>query len=243
MRIDRRRFLITGLTASAAAIGSSQLLAQEASKQLDSSNRKTASEIARQHGRQELDVVFAFIKAGHGDLARVKEMVEQDPKLVLAAWDWGGGDWETALGGASHTGHREIAKYLLAQGARIDCFCAAMLGERRGIEALLVTNPSIANTKGPHGFTLLYHAAISGDVAIAQALKPLLAPNAKDYDQALSSAARDGQLAMTSWLLKNGVTNPNLPDAYNKTPLAIALEKGFSDVAEELRRNGGREAI
>jgi len=242
MRIDRRGFLVTGLAASA-AMASSQLLAQEGSQQLGSSDNKTPSEIARQHGRQDLDVVFAFIKAGHGDFARVKEMVEQDPKLVFAAWDWGGGDWETALGGASHTGHREIAKYLLAQGARIDCFCAAMLGEREGIEALLATNPSIANTKGPHGFTLLYHAAISGDVAIAQALKPLLAPNAKDYDQALSSAARDGQLAMTSWLLKNGVTNPNLPDAYNKTPLAIALEKGFSDVAEELRRNGGREAI
>ena len=241
MSINRRRFLVSGLTTSVAAVTSSQLFAQAINKQLSSSDKKAPSELARQHARQDLDVVLAFVRAGHGDLARVKEMAEQDPKLVLAAWDWGGGDWETALGGASHTGYREIAKYLLDQGARIDSFCAAMLGEREVVNALLAANPSIANTKGPHGFTLLYHAAISGDVAIAQALKPLLAPDAKDYNQALSSAARDGQLAMTSWLLKNGVTNPNVPDGFNKTPLAIALEKGFQDVAEELRRNGGHE--
>jgi ankyrin repeat protein len=160
---------------------------------------------------------------------------------VLAAWDWGNGDWETALGGASHSGNREIARYLLSQGARIDSFCAAMLGERKVISALLAANPFIANTKGPHGYTLLYHAAISGDVAIAKALKPHLAPNAKDYNQALSAAARDGQLAMISWLLKNGVTDPNVPDVFKKTPLTIAIEKGFHQVAEELRRHGGRE--
>jgi ankyrin repeat protein len=132
---------------------------------------------------------------------------------------------------------------LLSQGARIDSFCAAMLGERQVLAALLEANPSVATTKVPHGFTLLYHAAISGEVSIAEALKPHLPAKANDYNQALSAAARDGQLAITTWLLKNGVTDPNVPDAFKKTPLAIALEKGFSEVAEELRRNGGRENV
>ncbi len=241
MNMNRRKFLISGLTASA-AITAFPIQAQETNKPPDVPDKKAFSEVVRKRGRQDLDVVFAFVRAGHNNLARVKELVAQDPELVFAAWDWGGGDWETALGGASHTGHREIARYLLSQGARIDSFCAAMLGEREVIAALLAVNPSVANAKGPHGFTLLYHAAISGDVAIAEALKPHLAPEAKDFNQALSAAARDGQLAMTSWLLKNGVTNPNVPDAFQKTPLAIALEKGFREVAEELRRNGGREA-
>jgi hypothetical protein len=240
MGLNRRGFIMTGLTASAAVV-SSRLSAQDTNKQADAPDQKPPSEVVRKRGRQDLDSVFAFVRAGHSDLARVKEMVEQDPKLVFAAWDWGGGDWETALGGASHTGHREIANYLLSQDARIDSFCAAMLGEGEAMAALLAANPTVANAKGPHGFTLLYHAAISGDVKIAKALKPHLAADAPDYNQALSAAARDGQLAMTTWLLKNGVTNPNVPDSFQKTPLKIAIEKGFGDVAEELRRNGGRE--
>jgi ankyrin repeat protein len=88
---------------------------------------------------------------------------------------------------------------------------------------------------------LLYHAAIGGDVEIAAAMKPLLAPDAKDYNQALSAAARDGHLPMTTWLLENGVTNPNVPDGIGKTALAFAVEKGFSDVAKVLRDHGARE--
>lgn len=242
MNINRRKFLVTGLMASAAAAPFT-IQAQETNQPQAAPDGKPSAEVVRKRGRQDLDIVFAFVGAGHGNLAKVKEMIAQDSKLVFAAWDWGGGDWETALGGASHTGHREIANYLLSQGARIDSFSAAMLGERDVLTALLTVNPSVATTKGPHGFTLLYHAAISGDVAIAEALKPLLPPKAKDYNQALSAAARDGHLAMTSWLLKNGVTDPNVPDTFfKKTPLSIALQKGFGEVAEELRRNGGRES-
>jgi ankyrin repeat protein len=168
-------------------------------------------------------------------------MLAQDPKLVVAAWDWGGGDWETALGGAAHAGQREMARYLLSQGARIDSFCAAMLAERDVLLALLKADASIATTKGPHSYTLLYHVAIGGDVAIAQALKPILAPKAKDYDQALSAAVRDGHLSMTTWLLENGVTDPNVPDGFGKTALNFAVEKGYPQIEAALRRHGARE--
>jgi hypothetical protein len=196
--------------------------------------------------RQDLDLVMAFVRAGHGNLEKVKELLAVDPMLVHSAWDWGqgdGGEWETALGGASHMGNREIARYLLAQGARIDCFCAAMLGERDAVTALLTANPAAATCKGPHGYTLLYHAAISGDLAMAEALKALLPANAKDYNQALSAAARDGHLPMTKWLFENGATNANALDGLGKTPLAVALEKGYGDVADEFRRRGGRESM
>jgi ankyrin repeat protein len=233
----RRGFLVSGLAASATIVTTRVLAAD-----VGASAEKPPAEVTRKSGRQDLDMVFAFVRAGHNDLARVKQMVEQEPRLVVAAWDWGGGDWETALGGASHTGHREIAEYLLSQGARIDAFCAAMLRERAVVAALLAANPTVATTKGPHGFTLLYHAAISGEVPIAELIKPLVPGNAADFNQALSAAARDGRLEMTKWLLANGVTDPNVPDAFQKTPLAIALGKGFDDVAEELRRSGARES-
>ena len=196
--------------------------------------------------RQDLDLVWEFVRAGHNNLPRVKELLALDPKLIYGAWDWGkldDGEWETALGGASHTGNREIARYLLSQGARIDCFCAAMLGERDVLLAHLAANPVTATARGPHGYTLLYHTAISGDLIIADALKALLPRGAKDYNQALSAAARDGHLPMIKWLFENGATNPNAPDGFGKTPLTVALAKGFSDVAEELRRHGGREKI
>ena len=240
MSVNRRKFLITGLTAST-VVAAGRLPAQETNKPGNVPDRTTPAEVVRKRGPQELEQVYAFVGAGHRDLARVKEMITQDPKLVFAARDWGGGDWETALGGASHTGHREIAKYLLAQGARIDSFCASMLGERDLMLALLKAEPSIVTTKGPHGYTLLYHVAISGDLAVAEAMKPLLPANAKDYNQALTAAARDGHLSMTKWLLENGVTDPNAPDGFNKTALAYAIEKKFPEVEAELRSHGVHE--
>src|SRR5690348_8362263 len=55
------------------------------------------------------DMVSEFVRVAHFDLAKVKEMVEKEPMVVNACWDWGGGDFETALGGASHVGNRDIA--------------------------------------------------------------------------------------------------------------------------------------
>jgi len=239
MNLERRKFLTTGL-ATTTAVLVPRLFAQDAR----APGQPPAAPAERKRlPAQDLALVLRFVQAGHRDLAKVQEMVTQDPKFVLAAWDWGSGDWETALGGASHTGRRDIARYLLSQGARIDSFCAAMLGEREVVLALLKADPSIAITKGPHGYSLLYHVAISGDVVVAEAMKPLLPSNAKDYDQALSAAARDGHLPMTKWLLENGVADPNVPDGFGKTALTFAVEKKFAEIETELRRHGAREKI
>ena len=192
---------------------------------------------------QDLDLVKGFVQAGHGDknILKVKGYLARDPKLVYASWDWGGGDWETALGGASHTGSRQMARYLLEKGARIDSFCAAMLGQRDVVAALVEADPAIATARGPHGYSLLYHAAISGDVAMAELLKPHLSQSGRMFNQALSAAVRDGHLAMTRWLFENGEINPNRPDALGRRPLTIARQKGFDEVASELRRRGASE--
>src|SRR5262249_873560 len=50
-----------------------------------------------------------MVAVSHGNVKRVRELVEAHPALAKAAWDWGFGDWETALGAASHVGNREIA--------------------------------------------------------------------------------------------------------------------------------------
>lgn len=240
MKFERRRFITSGIAATALAIVS-RLRAEDSSASTPGAAPKTAPAERVRPPPQEAAQVLRFVQAGHGDLPKVREMVAQDAKLVLAAWDWGSGDWETALGGASHVGRRDIARYLLSQGARIDSFCAAMLGERDVLLALLKADPTVATTKGPHGYSLLYHVAISGDVVVADAMKTLLPPNAKDYNQALSAAARDGHLPMTKWLLDNGVTDPNVPDGFGKTALTFAIEKKFPEVEAELRSHGARE--
>lgn len=64
-----------------------------------------------------------FIIFGHMDLPMVKKLLETEPMLINAFMDWGAGDWENALGGASHMGRHDIVEFLLEKGARIDIFC------------------------------------------------------------------------------------------------------------------------
>src|SRR5262249_4910086 len=66
--------------------------------------------------------VKRFVIAGHVNLAAVKAMLAEEPKLINGTIDWGNGDFETALGGASHMGRRDIAEYLLEHNARLDIF-------------------------------------------------------------------------------------------------------------------------
>ena len=69
------------------------------------------------------------VGASHGNLARVKELVSARPALARASWDWGYGDWESAIDAASHVGNRPIAEFPIADGARPTIFTAAMMGQ------------------------------------------------------------------------------------------------------------------
>jgi len=101
----------------------------------------------------------------HVNEARVKELVQLKPELVNAVWDWGFGDYETALGAASHTGRRGIAEFLLQNGARLDIFAATMLGMTDVVKAMVTALPGVQKTPGPHGITLLSHARAGGEAA------------------------------------------------------------------------------
>jgi hypothetical protein len=111
------------------------------------------------------ELVGEFVLKAHGDLGVVKQLVEQEPAIVNAAWDWGGGDWETGLGAASHVGRRDIAEFLLEHGARMDVFAAAMLGESEIVRAMLAAQPDLRNARGPHGISLVAHAEAGGEQA------------------------------------------------------------------------------
>jgi len=114
---------------------------------------------------QHPDLVREVVGASHRNLDRVRELVTRHPALAKATWDWGFGDWESALGAASHVGNREIALYLIENGARPDLFTFAMLGDLAAVKAMIEARPGIQRTHGPHGIPLLLHARSGGDQA------------------------------------------------------------------------------
>ena len=115
----------------------------------------------------EPELVAEFVLKAHGDLGVVKQLLEQEPAIVNASWDWGGGDWETALGAAAHVGRRDIAEYLLEHGARMDVFAATMLGETEIVREMHDAQPSLREARGPHGIPLISHAEAGGEQARA----------------------------------------------------------------------------
>ena len=106
-----------------------------------------------------------FVGAAHNNLSKVKQLLTEFPTLLYCTWDWGGGDFETGLEGAGHVGNKEIANYLIEQGARTNLFVLTMLGKTKIVKAYLETYPQYLYARGAHGFTLLHHANRGGDEA------------------------------------------------------------------------------
>ena len=111
--------------------------------------------------------VGKFVRAAHGDLKTVKEMLAEEPGFINATRDWGGGDFESGLGGASHMGNREMAQFLIENGARPNIFTFAMLGELAIVKSMLTAMPELLHTPGPHGIPLIAHAKKGGNEAEA----------------------------------------------------------------------------
>src|SRR5262245_17330419 len=112
-------------------------------------------------------MVKEAVIASHGNVKRIKELVDAHPALARAAYDWGFGDWEDCLGAASHVGSREIAEYLIAKGARPTIFSATMLGQLDAVKAFVAAQPGVQRIPGPHSIPLLAHARAGGPAAAA----------------------------------------------------------------------------
>jgi hypothetical protein len=118
--------------------------------------------VADTYPTQSPELVRELVTVSHFDLKRVQELVDAQPSLARATQDWGFGDWEDALGAASHTGNRPIAEYLISKGARPTLFSAAMLGHLDVVKGHVASQPGVERIRGPHGITLLAHAKVGG---------------------------------------------------------------------------------
>lgn len=160
--LDRRSFL---RTSAALAFGSSLLLPSLAAQEASPIIPPPASKPPPKPPALPPDQVQATVGHAHRSLEKVRELVEAIPLLANACWDWGGGDFETPLQAAAHTGQRKIAEYLHGKGARLDLYAAAMLGQLDFVKAVMTLNPRAHEIPGPHGFTLLHCARRGGDGA------------------------------------------------------------------------------
>lgn len=153
---ERRRFL------KSAALGlfgiTSFGYASAAHSSGDASNASDSEPMFYRYPAMNDAMVSGIVGASHGNFDKVKEMVNKRPELAGGAWDWGFGDFETALGAASHVGRRDIAEFLMSHGARPDIFTFTMMGMLRTVQEIIETVPGIETHPGPHGISLLAHA-------------------------------------------------------------------------------------
>ena len=222
---SRRQFL-TGIAITGATLGTVRIVhAQEPSERLD------------------LDNVGKFVGKSHGDLETVENMLKKQPALVNAAWDWGGGDWETGLGAASHVGRPDIAELLLASGARLDAFAATMLGLKPIVQEMLKSFPALHKVPGPHGIPLLSHAVFGRRKA--DDVFHLLVDAGADVNAhsnngmtPLMAASSVGRPAIVEVLLEQGA-DPTVRDKKDRTALEIAIQREHKSVVKILKRATG----
>jgi len=187
----RKQFLIgSGVTAVSLLCGRHVLQAQPGSTPSAPAAAATPEsadnvpDFPEHHPQFDRARVKRFVIAGHVNLLAVKAMLAEEPNLINGAIDWGNGDFETALGGASHMGRRDIAEYLLEHNARMDIFAATMLGKTDIVKAAVAVFPNIVHVPGPHGIPLIVHAEKGGPPAkaVLEFLRPL-ASQPQPYDE------------------------------------------------------------
>lgn len=165
----RRRQFLRVAALAAPALAATKLEAQSIAEKPAGSRKpvEAMGSVSELYPAQSSEMVRELVTVSHFDLKRVKELVSARPTLAKAAWDWGFGDWESALGAASHMGNRPIAEYLLANGARPSLFSATMLGQLEVVKTFIAAQPGVQRTPGPHSISLLAHAKAGGDAAKA----------------------------------------------------------------------------
>ncbi len=153
--MNRNRFIQQGILLSGSALISPNLV------QGNISNESVFN-------KEEID---EFVLAAHNDPDKTKKMVDNNPLILNCASQYIRGDFETAIGGASHMGRVDIAKILVERGARLDIFNLTFLGYTEVVKQLIESSPNYLKAYGPHGFTLLHHAKMGNHKAFSDWLQ------------------------------------------------------------------------
>ena len=229
MKLARRAFA-TAIPAAAAAVLRAQNIAPAPDGLPTLAADLVKDWIAKAHQRK-IDVMQALLG--------------REPALLQSSWDWGAGDFESAIQAAAHTGSRDMALFLIDRGARLDLFAAAMLGQLTLLKTAVETFPATLQVRGAHGIPLLSHA-IQGAEPARGVLDFLLARNVDVNAQSrngatpLMAAVQLGQAGTVRLLLSKGA-DVKLKAANGGTALSLSIKRGDAAITQALKDSGATE--
>lgn len=180
--------------------------------------------------------LFAAIKAG--DSARLSELVAAEPRLASARDESG----VSAIATAIYHRKNDLADQLVAAGASIDFFEAAMLGDLAKVQSYLQNDPTLVRARSADGGTALHFACFFGHPEIAQVLiesgSDLRAVAEKFGNvQPLHSAVAGRNHQIIESLLQNGA-DVNAKQQQGYTALHSAAHHGDMRLAKMLLQYG-----
>lgn len=178
------------------------------------------------------ETINEFVVSSHFDLPKVEAMLAENPALLNENAQW----IETPIQAASHVARFDIIEFLLSKGAPVDICTAAVLERAADVKQFLADDPNLKHATGAHNLPLMFFAAISGNVDIAQILLNAgVELNVEDgITSPLHGAAIFGKAEMVRWLLDNDA-NPYSVDSSGKTAFDHVREGDNVVIIELLR--------
>ena len=180
-----------------------------------------------------------FIDAAtHGDVAKVKEMLQADPSLAQSR-DASG---VSVVLKATYYGKRDVVEVLLASGVELNIFEAAATGQTDRVRTLIEDDPALVNSYAPDGFAPLSLAVFFGHSETVDALiaagAEVSAPSRETMKLTpLASALSAGHNQIARTLLEHGA-HVNAKGDNDVTPLHTAAARGNIEAATLLLDHG-----
>ncbi|MEI8044967.1 MAG: ankyrin repeat domain-containing protein, partial [Verrucomicrobiota bacterium] len=204
--------------------------------------------------------------AGHGHKDVVEFLLARKVPVNGEGWDG-----SPPLYAAAHGGHKDIVQLLLAHGAEVNPtnrhggspLGGAAYGGNKEIVELLLAKGAQVNSESEDGTPLenaIYGCYTNWDfsdrcsvsAASRRAVVELLLDHGAEVNYTngihmgrgtpLGSAAGSGQKWLVELLLARGA-QVNVRDFYGRTPLMLAVERGYKDIVELLQAHNAEDTL
>ncbi|XP_048410127.1 ankyrin repeat domain-containing protein 16 [Stegostoma tigrinum] len=197
--------------------------------------------VLKGHFGRSGDTVLHYA-ARYGHLPILKYLVEE----LGANIELVNSDYKRALHEAGSMGHRMCVRYLLAQGANVDCLKKAdwtplmMACTRKNLEVItdLIESGASLMLTNKDGWSSFHIACREGDPKIIQYLLEVN-PNIWDVESKikrtpLHTVAMHGHFEVTELLLERCAYKPDAKDSCGVTPFMDAVQNGHIEIAKLL---------
>jgi hypothetical protein len=187
-------------------------------------------------------LINQFATVAHFDAEKVKEMHRASRAILSTRSTWD----ELAIEAAAHMGLDPLARYLADAGSPISTCTAVMLGLTDVVRKMVREDRNRLRERGAHDFALLNFVSFGTerDEIAGILLEAGCDPNAFGRGQSpLHIAAGKGYVEVAALLLDHGAdvnSTPQSRKGAGPTPLAVALQRKQTKVADLLAARGGR---